>query len=195
MVDTAYQRTFITTCPGELIAAINSDASITPVVFQIINDSINSPGISEFWFDNPLSAPEIVAFDAILSGWTCPTGSINDGNPDFENAVVYTFDHNKLKNRSWLGTGGTKSATAGYTMPFNATLIGITYHVASGTSRDLDLYVDDVFDSTIITASPGDSSDTTLNINIDANQRIQLRGGSGGGNTNNVVVSLYVTWR
>ncbi len=65
-----YIRTFTTTCPNELIEAINDDVAITPTLMQIIN---SGGADSSFWFSATLGAGEEVAFDDILDAWTCPT--------------------------------------------------------------------------------------------------------------------------
>lgn len=66
-----YVRSFTTTCPGQLIEAINDDASITPTLEQITNEGgVNS---STFYFTSALTSGEETDFDAFLSSWTCST--------------------------------------------------------------------------------------------------------------------------
>lgn len=128
-----------------------------------------------------LDASECAQFDYVKS--------------NLDNAVVFTFDHDRLKSLSWLGTGGTKTATAGYTIPQDATVVGISYHVESGVTRGIDLYINGTLDSTLITVSPGDDSSTSLNVTINKNDKIQLRSADVSGITTDIVVSLYLQWR
>lgn len=81
-----YVRAFTTTCPGELIDAVNDDVSITPVLEQITNEG--GPGNSTFYFTTALTAGEETDFDAILSSWTCSTPPDDyDSFDDFSNDV------------------------------------------------------------------------------------------------------------
>lgn len=195
MAETKYIRTFTTTCNTDLIDAINADVNITPLLLQIINDPVNSPGISDFWFDAPLTTTEEQTFDNILNTWSCPTGGVG-GQDEFNNAIVYTFSREQLSSLTWLAIGDVTSSTVGYTIPFNATIIGYSYHIENGGNRDINLYVNGTFLTTLTNVSPGDFFNTSLNININANDRIQLRAGTGGGQpTRSVVFSLYIKWQ
>lgn len=65
-----YSRTISIPCPGKLLEAINADGGITPTCVQIINT-----GGSDliFEFDGSLSGGEVITFEGLLSGWTCPS--------------------------------------------------------------------------------------------------------------------------
>jgi len=79
-------KTFTTTCPGDLIGAINTDPAISVICSQIINPQ---NGTSIFQFATTLTVPQDAALDALLATWVCPiapppdTGSqvVNDELP------------------------------------------------------------------------------------------------------------------
>lgn len=77
------QKSFITTCPGDLLEYINNDGTITTELLQIIVVEGGSPQVADFWFDSALSGPETTRLDEILytegspEGWVCPTLPIN----------------------------------------------------------------------------------------------------------------------
>ena len=72
MAETSYTKPFITTCNAELIDSINSNPAISPTLIQIINDSVNAPMDSTFWFTSPLTTAEMATLDVILGAWSCP---------------------------------------------------------------------------------------------------------------------------
>lgn len=75
-----YNRTFSTTCPGDLITTINNTPAIGVTLEQIIGDG--SPTL-QFWFASSLSAPQQTAFDTILTTFSCPVTETSA-----ENAVL-----------------------------------------------------------------------------------------------------------
>ena len=68
---TLVQKTFTTTCNGELLEAINSDGNIAPTLLQILNDAA-APTTTDFWFASALNGAEDTYLDGLLSGWSCP---------------------------------------------------------------------------------------------------------------------------
>lgn len=66
-----------TTCPNDLMEAINADVGITPTILQIVNVNGTS---SIFEFDGDVDSAGASALDAILASWTCPAnGETADG--------------------------------------------------------------------------------------------------------------------
>jgi len=184
-------RTFITTCRSALIGAINADTGITPILRQIIEDPVNNPGISDFWFDVALSGPETTTFDNLLTSWACPTGEVTE---PFEDSTALMFTSNEAISRSWLSIGTISNSSVGYSIPFNATIVGISYHVTSGGPLDIFLYTNGSLKASLVTLTPGNSTNTTLNIDVDTTEKIQIACGVGT-TVIDVVVILYLSWR
>lgn len=90
-------KAFTTTCPGDLIVAINGDPALNGAVcFQIID---TNDGNTTFEFDRPLTGPEDSALDSLLAGWTCPiepppgdgNETVNDSAPP-STETIWTSD-------------------------------------------------------------------------------------------------------
>ena len=116
--------------------------------------------------------------------------------------VTFMWAENIVSNNDWLNIGGTSDAAIGHVMPHNSTIIKITAKTTdnNGNSKDLDLYVDDVLDTSSIASfsgAPGEDefTDVTLNIDISAGEKIQLRGDAAGGSIDDTTVTLFVKWR
>ena len=62
-------KIFTTTCPGDLIGAINADLTIGVTCFQIIDPK---NGESIFEFETALTSIQDDALDELLLTWTCP---------------------------------------------------------------------------------------------------------------------------
>ena len=87
-------------------------------------------------------------------------------------------------------------------MPHNCTIIKATAMTVdnNGNTKNIDLYVDDILNtSSIMTFSGGagedEDSDVTLNIDISAGEKLQLRGDTSGGTVEDTTVTLFVKWR
>jgi len=185
-------KTFITTCNAKLIDDINADVAIVPTLEQIIVDPVGNAGVSDFWFSVALSGAEDTALDAKLTGWACPISSPPDAM--FDDAVRYSFSHASLSFRSWMNVGSVKGDKAGYSLPFDATIIGVAYQQESGAAIDLVLIADGASKGTLITSTIGTGSDMTLSIDANKGDLIQLNGGVGGIATD-ISVDLYAIWR
>lgn len=116
--------------------------------------------------------------------------------------MTFTFSDNIVQNLGWVEVGNAVDALTGYIIPMNATIVRATGHTSSkgAASKAIDLYVDGALDTAgIITfpAGAGESevSDFNLNIDIDAGEKIRLRGGSTGGDMQDTVITLWLRWR
>jgi len=111
------------------------------------------------------------------------------------------YSENNLGNSDWLEVGSATDATSGYIMPYNATLVRATAHTSSSSSsKAIDLYVDGVATAPLLTIPSGGGSeseitDGTLNIDVNADQKVRLRGGATGGQIGDVIVTLWFRWR
>lgn len=115
------------------------------------------------------------------------------------NEFVVTFSEARITKNDWLNVGLARDASTGHLMPMNATLVRVSATAASGGPRDIDLYIDGSAVSTPLFTIPGGSgveySDITLDIDVDAAEKIRLREGGSGGITKDVVVNLWFKWR
>ncbi len=118
--------------------------------------------------------------------------------------TAVTWSENRIGNNDWVQIGGANDALIGYVVPLNATIVKVTAHTTSANTtavKTIDLYVDDVLNSTIATL-PLDAGGLQTrylsvvdNIDINANQKIQLRGGSTGGVIQDTVITIWLKWR
>jgi len=111
------------------------------------------------------------------------------------------FAEGTVGDDDWLAVGIVLDADAGYIMPLNATIVGISVWCDNDNSsaKELDLYIDAALDSTIYTFPGGGNevkaSDMTLNIDVAQNSKIRVRAGTTGGNIQDTVVQLHIKWR
>ena len=114
-----------------------------------------------------------------------------------------TWSENVIGSNDWLDVGGATHADLGYVIPLNATIVKMTGHTADnrGNARDIDLYIDDVLSTSSIVVFTGgpsgqeEDSDVTLNIDVTAGEKLQLRGDAAAGNLDDVVITLWLKWR
>jgi len=111
-----------------------------------------------------------------------------------------TWSENKVGNNDWLQIGGAVDALSGYLVPLNATIVKVTAHTADnkGNTKPINLYIDGSLNSTIGTfngpSGEDDFRDVTLNIDVNQDQKLRLRGGTGG-NIEDTVVTIWLKWR
>ena len=127
------------------------------------------------------------------------------GSPFKELSVqesALTFSDNIVQNNGWVEIGNAVDALSGYIVPMNATIVRVTAHTSSkpAAAKDLDLYVNgSVNTAGVVTfaAGAGESSftDITLNIDVDAGDKIRLRGAATGGQIEDTVVTFWLRWR
>lgn len=83
-----YIRTYTTTCPGDLLQAINDNVTITTNLEQIIQDG---SGDAQFLFATTLPGPEETEFDNVLGSFVCPIYE-ETTNVDLEDGGMDAFD-------------------------------------------------------------------------------------------------------
>lgn len=111
-----------------------------------------------------------------------------------------TWSENKIGNNDWIEIGNSVDALSGYVVPLNATIVKITAHTSDnkGITKPIQLYIDGVLDGTIGTFAGGAGEDTfrnvTLNIDVTQDQKLRLRGGTGG-TIEDTVITLWLKWR
>ncbi len=116
---------------------------------------------------------------------------------------TYQFSDNSIDDNDWIDIGGASDALSGFIMPLDATIVSVTAHTedANGNDYNIDVYVDQVLDTAGIAnlagAAEESDSDPTLNIDVDAGQKINLRADrqSGSGKLGDTVIVLTVRWR
>ena len=116
--------------------------------------------------------------------------------------VTFMWAENVVSNNDWLKIGSTSNAVIGHVIPHPATIIKVTAMTEDnkGNSKDIDLYIDDLLSTTGIVSFTGGAgedefTDVTLNIDIAAGEKIQLRGDIAGGTISDTTVTLFVKWR
>lgn len=163
-------KAFTTTCPAELLDALNADANIAPACLQIIN---TGDGNSTFEFASALSAGEDAYLDSFLAAWVCPTDTggggddtpIDDTGPPsddtswssekIENEIQEAqasivgnmhqmqFHESSTLGNEWLeyGTAGIYSNGSHGVMPFKSKLVAVTFsNLYSGVDCKLQFY-------------------------------------------------------
>ena len=149
------------------------------------------------------SASAVITISTI-DGQPVPTFSDTTRGPKTLSVetVPFVWSENRIANNDWLRIGTTDDAAIGHVMPHNCTIIKVTAKTTdnNGNTKNLDLYVDDLLDtSSIVTFSGGSGEDedidVTLNIDITAGEKLQLRGDITGGTVEDTTVTLFVKWR
>jgi hypothetical protein len=111
------------------------------------------------------------------------------------------WSENRITNNDWMSIGNAVDADSGYVLPLNATIVKVSMHTAddNNNSKGIDLYIDGVNNGNIaaFTAVNGENevTDVTLNIDVNAGQKIRLRGDAAGGVIEDTVVTVWLKWR
>ncbi|RLD75108.1 MAG: hypothetical protein DRJ15_17460 [Bacteroidetes bacterium] len=115
--------------------------------------------------------------------------------------IPMVFSGNRLIDSSWMQIDEAKDATSGFVIPFNATIVGIATQFKNGKGREIDLYIDGVLDTADVVTIPNitdaQATDMTLDIDITALEKIQLRGSTSQGlaQTGRGLITIYARWR
>ena len=118
-----------------------------------------------------------------------------------------SYSENRVSNNDWLNIGGAVDATSGFIVPMDATIVAATMHSASvpnGATKTLNLYVDAAIPTggsgfLSVTGTVGapekEDRDETLDIPVNQDQKIRVRGDAAGGTIEDTVVTLWLRWR
>lgn len=110
-----------------------------------------------------------------------------------------TFSESTVGLSDWMEVGGASDATSGFVMPYNATIVRAMVHCASASgSKDLDLYVDGTPTTAFLTVPSGSDQevvDGTKNVDVNAGQKIRMRGSNTLVTLGDTVVTLWLRWR
>ena len=115
--------------------------------------------------------------------------------------TTLVWSENNVGNNDWIQVGNANDADSGFVMPFDGTIVRVVAHTEDdlNNTKDIDLYIDAVNNGAIatFTAVNGENSDTdtTLDINFTAGQKLRLRGGATGGVVQDTIVTVWVKWR
>ncbi len=114
----------------------------------------------------------------------------------------YWWAEAALSNNDWVQIGHANDADAGWIMPFDGTIVGVTAHCENnptGNAKDMRFYVNTTqVDASFIQIPAGTNqtvNDQTKNFDFSAGDRLRFRAGSSGGTINDTVISLLVKWR
>jgi hypothetical protein len=111
------------------------------------------------------------------------------------------FSDNDLDDLEWLEIGDANNADSGYIADFDGTVVFATGHCedTDGNSKEIHLYINGTDSATLGTLSGGANatfSNTTLNVNFSAGDKIRCRAHNGsGGEIEDTVVKVTLKWR
>ncbi len=77
MAETKYTRTYTLDCPSEFIEDLNNNGGLGEDLLQIVAGVV--AGDLDFWFENALTGPDVIAFDAFLAAFVCSGADQVDG--------------------------------------------------------------------------------------------------------------------
>lgn len=116
--------------------------------------------------------------------------------------LTFTYGENVIGNDDWVRIGNASNAAIGHVIPHPATIIKVTAMTEdnNGNAKNLDLYIDDVLNTAGIVfftggAGEDEFTDVTINIDVAAGEKIQLRGDATGGKIEDTTITLFVKWR
>jgi len=193
---------------GALDTGFDINGKVTENVLDTVNDQIGfydaSASINrKTAIDNirGFTFAQITGFDGSLSESML---FVSDATRLNKNLTVETntfaFGRTSVSSNAYLYHGGAKDGTTGPIMPYNGVLCrGSLYcEDAKGQSRNFSIYVNGVENPNIFTISgtgAQSDSDTALDIDFVAGDRIQVRGRGPGGKINDTNVLLWVKWK
>jgi hypothetical protein len=111
------------------------------------------------------------------------------------------WSENVIGNNDWVQVGNAVDALSGYVVPLNATIVKVSMHTEddNNNSKGIDLYIDGVNTGNIaaFTAVNGENevTDVTLNIDVNAGQKLRLRGDASSGSIGDTVITVWLKWR
>jgi hypothetical protein len=164
---------------------------------QGITTSVSNPGGNE---DLVINAQVYIA---TIGGNVCPVyvDSSKGGKVLSVATHTYQWDETSLSDDDWIQIGSATDTNSGHIVPYNGTIVGATYQCEddNGNTKELDLYINGSLNGTLFTTngSNGDQYgiDNSLNINVNAGDKLRMRAGTTGGNINDTIVVLYIKWR
>lgn len=115
--------------------------------------------------------------------------------------TAIAWSENNVNNNDWMQVGNANDALSGYVVPLNATIVKATMHTSddNNNSKGVDLYIDTVNNGTLLslTAVNGENeaTDNTLDIDVNAGQKLRIRGDASNGRIDDTIVTLWLKWR
>jgi hypothetical protein len=159
--------------------------------------------ITNTW-DFPDNMTEIDAdvFLATIGGYSIPAyiNATKGGKTLSVETVALTWSEANVGNNDWLQIGTARDADTGHVIPFDATIVGGTIQVekTNGNTKNIRLYVNgtEVNNALFNVSGSGEFIyvDNSFNIDVNAGDKIRIRGGSGG-TIEDSVITLFFKWR
>ena len=116
--------------------------------------------------------------------------------------AVYQFNEAVVAPDAYIGVGSAGDPLTGIIMPLDGTIVRVTGHCAdtTGNAKDIDLYLntDGTATATLGTITgPSEQTfaDNLVNIDVDAGDKIRLRGSNDAGDIQDTNITLYIKWR
>lgn len=208
-------RNFTTSCPGEMVAAINENENITQQCLEIV-----ARGKKTFFvFEDKLTSSEITELNNVIDNWSCPSvsaQSVVDSNLDSSEPMAFsldtsrgkmlsaettalTYSESNITNMDWVQIGHANDSDIGTVMPYNGTVIRATGFCENvkNSIMNMHLYINTLSAGSILTFSGnGPKTEMALNLNIDFNAGdiIRLRG-VGSRRINDTAITIWCKWR
>ena len=107
------------------------------------------------------------------------------------------FSERRLNDNDWIQIGQVTDASAGFPVPRDATITGVSVFSENNPGgKEINLFSDATDRGTVATISAaGTIIDNSLNLDVTKGQKIRLRAGTTGGAANDVVITVSLQWR
>ena len=116
-------------------------------------------------------------------------------------STAFKWAENQIGNNDWLMIADANDADTGYIVPLDSTVVKMTAHTEhnNGNAKNIHLYVDGVDQGAVVNFAGAAGQDTdvdvTLNIDVNAGQKLRLRGDATGGSIQDTVIVLWTKFR
>ena len=132
---------------------------------------------------------DMVVFDDTVRGKTLSS----------ETQILY-FAEAAIGNNDWIQVQHASDADSGYIMPFNGTIVSVVAQCenTNGNTKDINLYINATNQGSIGQFTGlGEQSftNTSLNIDVAAGDKIRLRGAPGQGTIQDTNIQVRIKWR
>ncbi len=159
--------------------------------------------ITNTWdFPDNMTEVDADVFLATIGGYAIPAyiNATKGGKTLSVETISLVWSEANIGNNDWVQIGTARDADTGYIVPFDATIVGGTIQVenTNGNTKNIRLYVNGTQVNNALFTVSGSGEyigvDNSFNIDLNAGDKIRMRGGSGG-TIEDTVIQLFVKWR
>jgi len=110
------------------------------------------------------------------------------------------WSENKLSSKEWIGLSRAVDRLSGWVASMNCTIVGVMAQSSKvdSSAKPIDLYIDDNNNGTLFsfagTSTEDRQIDNTINIDVDAGQKLRLKCNSGH-TIQDTIIELRIRWR